>query len=271
MSELKSIGLDTQNLIDNWLEAERNGIQFPVPFDLAWGIAGYAMKHHGKRKLTSKTSQLIEGVDYITRSGESSLGGRSSEKIELTCDAFKSFCLLAATEEGRIIRQYFIETEKKWKLLEATKPETASEIEILHLKLEIAKQEAIAKQAEEKTIGLRHYVVTALPKSIADRILGVTTVTEIEVRDRVVRDSVVINDGSTINKTEICKRYSVLTKNGKPDYKRLNTLLDRLNLPHSAWEETDVIQTNRELKRDYLIELDRALYTAEERQLWLGE
>jgi hypothetical protein len=31
------------------------------------------------------------------------------------------------------------------------------------------------------------------------------------------------------------------------------------------------VQTNRELKREYLEVLDRALYTAEQRQIWLGE
>jgi hypothetical protein len=45
----------------------------------------------------------------------------------------------------------------------------------------------------------------------------------------------------------------------------------RCDIPNAAWEETDVVQTNRELKRDYLPELDRALYTAEQRQMFLGE
>lgn len=86
-----------------------------------------------------------------------------------------------------------------------------------------------------------------------------------------VKDNRVINNGGTINKTDICKRFGILTKNGKPDYPRLNRELESMNLPSSAWEETDVVQTNRELRREYLEILDRALYTAEQRQMWMGE
>ena len=30
---------DVQSLIDGWLKAEQEGVQFPVNFDLAWAIA----------------------------------------------------------------------------------------------------------------------------------------------------------------------------------------------------------------------------------------
>jgi len=246
-------------------------VQFPVPFDLAWGIAGYSMKHHGKRKLTSAKSCLVEGVDYLTKSGESSQDGRSSDSIQLTCDTFKQFCLLAETEEGRQVRQYFIESEKKWRLVQQVAPAVAQEVEIMHLKIELAKIEAQTAALVDKTMNLRHYVVTALPKPTADRILGVTEVKEIEYRDRIVKDNQIINDGGTINKTEVCKRFGILTKNGKPDYIRLNRELDAMNLPSNGWEETDVVQTNRELKREYLELLDRSLYTADQRQIWMGE
>lgn len=113
------IQFDVQQLVDSWLEAERNGDRFPVPFDTAWVIAGYQQKGHAKRKLTGKTSMLVEGEDYLSRSGEWTDGGRSSDSIQLTCDAFKQFCLMAGTEEGKQTRLYFIAAEKRLKEIQS--------------------------------------------------------------------------------------------------------------------------------------------------------
>jgi phage anti-repressor protein len=109
-----------QTQVKKWLQAELDGEQFPVDFDVAWVMAGYAMKHHAKRRLTNQSSFLVKGEDYmidkcsvpITQSGESTILGRSSDRIVMTCDAFKHFCLMAQTQKGREIRQYFIEVEK---------------------------------------------------------------------------------------------------------------------------------------------------------------
>jgi phage anti-repressor protein len=261
---------DIASLLDQWIEAEKNGVQFPVPFELAWGIAGYSTKASAKRYIKNVDPDHITSQTLNKESCNAS-GVTSFENVTLSVDGLKDFCLLAKTEQGRQVRKYFIETEKKWRLVQQVAPHVASEVEILHLKLEIAKQEAIAEVARKESQSLRHYIVTALPKPTADRILGITEVKEVEYRDRIVKDNQIINDGGTINKTEICKRFGILTKNGKPDYPRLNRQLIAMNLPDSAWEETDVIQTNRELKREYLDVLDRALYTADERQLWMGE
>lgn len=141
---------DIQSLIDIWLEQERNGVQFPVDFDIAWQIAGYSEKGKGKRRLTGANSHLVENVDYsidkgkvvFAQTGKSGLSGSSSDSISMTCDAFKHFCLMARTEEGRQIRQYFIEAEKKWKLVEKVDPVFAQQIEILKLQAEIAKANA---------------------------------------------------------------------------------------------------------------------------------
>lgn len=111
-------------------------------------------------------------------------------------------------------------------------------------------------------------MVTALPKPIADRILGVTEVKEIEYRDRIIHNDDLINDGSTILKGDLCHRYGILTKAGKPDYKRLNEILEEL--PGDAFQLTARIQDNRELLRDYLPELDQLVRNSN-RQRWIGE
>lgn len=146
---------DYQAIVERWLRDESEGNPFPVDFEFAWQIAGYADKGKGKRRLSSEKSGLIEGQDYLiekgvplTQSGKSELYGSSADQIVLSCDAFKHFCLLARTEQGRSIRQYFIESEKKWKLIQSqptpTKP-TPPELS----RLEILK---MALDSEEKRI-----------------------------------------------------------------------------------------------------------------------
>ena len=139
MTNLAVNGFDVEALINEWLRQEQEGIQFPVDFEIAWQLAGYADKGKGKRRLTSNSSFLLEKEDYViekgevTRTGKSELSGRSSDLILLTCDAFKQFCLIAETEQGRQIRQYFIETEKKYKAV-MSKP--ISQLELAQLMLD---------------------------------------------------------------------------------------------------------------------------------------
>lgn len=145
------------------------------------------------------------------------------------------------------------------------------ELELERIRNEGKSIDRDTESIRERAQNFRHYVVTALPKPAADRILGVTEVKEIEYRDRVFKGSQLLSAGDTINKTEICRMFGLISKSGAPNYKELNRQLAQMNIPESAWEETETIQTNRELKRSYLPELDRALYTADQRQLWLGE
>lgn len=173
-----------ENLIDSWISQENSGNQFPVPFDFAWQLAGYNRKSTGKR---DGLRGLKEGRHFCTEKCKSS-GGRDLEFIRLSIESFKHMCLIANTEEGEQIKDYFIECEKKWKLVQQHSPKVAEDIEVLHMKIELAKLEASKALAEQKTVELRHYVVTSLPKPLGDRILGVTEVKEIEYRDRIIKD-----------------------------------------------------------------------------------
>jgi phage anti-repressor protein len=260
---------DITVLVDSWLDAESKGEKFPVPFDTAWMLAGYSRKDNAKRKLTNSNSGLIEGEDFaLLRSAEWTQEGRSSDLIVMTCDAFKQFCLMAKTPEGKQTRLYFIECEKKWKLVQNVAPEFAQEIEILHLKAEIAKQEAIKAQAEEKALALRHYVVTALPEAVQQKVLGYSVIEKVEYRDRIIHNDDIINDGSTILKKDLCLRYGLLTRNGSPDYKALNRYLGKL--PPESFQLSVRIQDNNELLRTALPKLDELIYGSD-RQRYIGE
>ena len=254
---------DIAPLLDGWIEAEQNGVQFPVPFDLAWKIAGYSTKASAKRYIGSVDSEHVStqtlNVPSLNASGVTKL-----EDITLSLDGFKDFCLLAKTKEGREVRKYFIEAEKKWKLVQQAAPKIAEEVEILHLKIELAKQEAIAAVANEKAQNLRHYVVTALPKPIGDRILGVTEITETEYVDRTILPSGEKNDGVGI--TYLQKRYGFKTT------KEAWSVLDSVG----CGKDSDVWTTQLRavessvIDRSILNDID-ALVVDAKRQLYMGE
>jgi hypothetical protein len=97
------------SLLDAWLLAEKSGNKFPVPFDIAWPMAGYSNKANAKRSLVAS---LKKGHHYSSELMKKPARGRSSELIQFSLDGFKHFCLMAETQEGDSIRQYFIEAEK---------------------------------------------------------------------------------------------------------------------------------------------------------------
>lgn len=260
---------DTESLLLCWLELEKKGEQFPVPFDLAWAIAGYSRKDSAKRKLNS--DYFTEHEDFhiaVERTQHKDSSAYSEmEVIYLTCDAFKEFCMLSKTKMGKDARRYFIEAEKRWKIVQQQFPEVAAQTEAIALS-ETLKLRKEVVMLEKALLDKREYIATALPRPIGDRILGITTISEPEYRDRIIKDGQILNDGSTVNKTTLCHRYGILTKNGKPDYKKLNQHLGKM--PSESFKEASVIQENQELKRDFLPILDK-LIEQNERQMWIGE
>jgi len=139
--------INEQNQVKEWLQAELDGVTFPVEFDIAWGMAGYSKKANAKRKLTNQSSYLIKDEDYMINPSDVSMlrseqwtqDGRLSDRIVMTCDAFKHFCLMAQTAKGREIRQYFIEAEKALNDAIPTCQKMSQEIE--RLKAQIASME----------------------------------------------------------------------------------------------------------------------------------
>ncbi len=137
------------------------------------------------------------------------------------------------------------------------------EVEALKLKRDILK-------LENDLFDKRHYVVTALPEALQQKVLGYTEVKVVEYRDRILKDDEVLRDGSTIQKTEMCQRLGLMTKTGKPDFKALNHFLENVALPSEAFELKASIRENLELKREYWPQVQE-YWTIAERQRWLGE
>jgi len=100
-------------------DQEENKTEFPVDFDDLWRWAGYSRKDNAKNLIDNK---FTLNVDYTLETiNPEQVGliqrGRPRNIIHLTTDAAKNFLMLANTEQGKQARLYFIECEKKWRLL----------------------------------------------------------------------------------------------------------------------------------------------------------
>jgi len=66
---------DISSLLDGWIEAERKGVLFPVPFESAWRIAEYSNKANAKQ---SGLKSLKKGKQFSSEIMKTPGGGRSS-------------------------------------------------------------------------------------------------------------------------------------------------------------------------------------------------
>jgi hypothetical protein len=197
--------------------------------------------------------------------------GRPQENFELSRFA----CYLIAMngdprkQEIAMAQSYFaIKTREA----EVAIPIQIDRIKELELELAIKNAEVQVFQAQENLLRTRHFVTTTCPEPIQQKILGYQVVEKIEYRDRVIKDDEIINDGSCATKTDLCNRYGILTRNGKPDFKRLNAMLEKSPIGNKddAWRVSVQFQENKLLAREYLPELDR-WFEQTDRQLWVGE
>lgn len=99
---------------------------------------------------------LVEHEDYevFAKNGENPLGGRPAKEYALSPDAAKEISMMSSSDKGKLIRNYFIDCEKKVK-----KPEITATSPRAQLFLELARQaEEIERQQEiiqEKTEDVR--------------------------------------------------------------------------------------------------------------------
>lgn len=168
--------------------------------------------------------------------------------------ALRAGMLLRDSEVAREVRNVVLD------IVEAV-PAQSDRIKALELELQL-------RQTEQKLLDTRHIIVTTCPEPIQQKILGYQIVDRVEYRDRIIHNDDVIRDGSTINKTALCKRYNLLTKGGSPNYKQLNQLLDKM--PPRAFTLMATLMENQELNRDFLPDLD-IVFKTNTRQINLGE
>ncbi|MFN6486606.1 MULTISPECIES: hypothetical protein [unclassified Nostoc] len=117
---------------------------YPIDLDDAWQWLGYAKKQNAKDALDSR---FLENEDFI-RAGVKSNGGRPSEVLLLSIECFKMLGMIAGTEQGKVIRKYFLECERIAKKADVTTLSLPSseDSEIAQLGL---KESAISERIDE--------------------------------------------------------------------------------------------------------------------------
>ncbi|MEH2139455.1 hypothetical protein [Nostoc sp.] len=82
--------------------------QFPVDLDEAWKWLGYSRKDSCLEMIERV---LEEGLDF-SRTCRKSTGGRPKQDVMLSIEGFKSLGMFSQTEQGKVIRKYFLECER---------------------------------------------------------------------------------------------------------------------------------------------------------------
>jgi phage anti-repressor protein len=85
--------------------------KFPVDFELAWQWLGYTRKDSAKKKLARN---FVENEDYMLRHLAESApdkGLTHRDDIWLSCNCLKEMAMMAGTQKGKKVRQYFLECE----------------------------------------------------------------------------------------------------------------------------------------------------------------
>lgn len=86
---------------------------FPVDLDFAFQWLGYSSKQKAKDKLVRNFEKDIDFVlfNQMVECADSK-GSSRREKIYLTIDCLKSIGMMSGTEQGKLIRKYFLECER---------------------------------------------------------------------------------------------------------------------------------------------------------------
>ncbi len=232
--------------------------QFPVDFDNAWKWIGWTRKSKAKKTLTNN---FVEGVDFCARGCKSSTGGRSSELILLTVDCFKSLGMMAGTEKGKEIRQYFLKCEKQVKEII---PAQNAELEKLRLEVALSQSRerlAAATQALEGICPGLSALAFGKPEAIIEKERPTTVVQDAYGRS-------VTYDGATI--TELSKRYGF--GNGTKARNQCREWIRSMGIDDGQWVEEPAARITYKLPKAMLPVLDQCFSQGRgQRQKLLGE
>lgn len=105
----------TQFSIDTAFALIQSAEHFPVNFDDAWQWLEFSRKDSAKKSFDK--CEFSESLDFSSfrQKVEREVGATYKDVIHLTIDCFKSWAMMVQTEKGKLVRQYFLECERKLK------------------------------------------------------------------------------------------------------------------------------------------------------------
>lgn len=133
---------------------------FPINLENVYKWIGFSNKANSKRTLVNNFSEQTDYKIVFINTEENPKNGRPDEKIMLKIDTFKELCLLSKTDNGKVIRKYYLKLEKinnflaKQQLIEAQEKQRLLENELESSKNLIKeKEKVINNMIEEKDYG----------------------------------------------------------------------------------------------------------------------
>lgn len=255
MNLIKIESVNGQNVVDSRLIAQELGIKHKNLLD---NIEKYCTE-----------LQQFGTVTFETETCKHSTGA-SVQKFVYLNENQATFVMTLSRNTKKVValKANLVASFSKAKQVISEQGDRIKELELTneHLRLQVQ-----ANQSALQLGQFRHLITTTCPEPTQQKILGYEIVEKVVEKPTIIKENELINDGSTINKTQLCHRYGILTKNGKPNYSRLNKLLEQTGcLDGKYWKESKVLRTNLEFDLQYLNELDQKLDN-KERQMWLGE
>ncbi|MBL1176854.1 hypothetical protein [Pantanalinema sp. GBBB05] len=238
----------SQSLIRSLIESDED---FPVNFDDAWVWVGYARKDVAKKKLINT---FVEGIDFSTKRWKNPGKGRSSDQILLTIDCFKSLAMMAGTERGREVRQYFLDCERNLKQALKVIDAKDAELEKLKLQLEVAQAQERAATAQKQLMTGVQTLETIAP-GLGQLALGradvqVERVVEVERHIVVNNRGQVVHDHAGLSPTKVAQRLGM---RAAKDLKAWLASIDRLDLI----DEAQTIVTCHHIRTENIQEIER--------------
>ena len=126
---------------------------YVIDFDTVWEWCGFTQKISAKKLLEKHfiKDQDYKCLLYQTEEQRKGRGGKNKERIMLTINAFKLFCMKAGTKKAEEIHEYYVKLEET--LHEVIKEECSQlREELLEKTKKIENNESEKKRLREKTI-----------------------------------------------------------------------------------------------------------------------
>ena len=256
---LAVIEQDGELVVDSRLIAERLGIQHR-------GLIQTIEKHLTRIQAKNQVRFEMETVKLPQ-------GGTKQRKFAYLDERQATLLMTMSrnTEQVLDCKEALVDAfEKAKSIIKTVIPAQNDRIRELELEIQLRNAETGKALAEQKLLDTRHYIVKALPEPVQQKILGYTEIKRVEYRDRIIKNEEVIRDGSTVNKTQMCRELGLVSKSGAPNYKALNEILCQMHLSPSDWRLTASLRENEELTQEAWFGV-KQLWLNEGRQRWVGE
>lgn len=142
-----------------------SGVKFPVRGQDALEWLGYGNKGNFKAFFST---HLKEGVDFevFLRPQKNPLGGRAAEEVHFTVNAFKRLGMLAKTEKGMQVREYYLQLENlmhkfsiRQKQVQLEEAWRAREIAVHHALIQGHANRGVVYISRMKQVDKHHYII----------------------------------------------------------------------------------------------------------------